>query len=516
MNRREFVELVAAGLAVNSAPPLASGQQRAQSSRPNFLFMIADDLTFRAIHSLNNSEIHTPNLDRLASSGCAFTHCFHQGAWSGAVCIPSRTMLNSGLTGFHAETGLDWVHTWGQTLGAAGYDTYICGKWHLNPTVLERSFKEMGPVGPGFLAPGKDFYTDGNSDNDRDHPNPPLADDPAYLRPRACDTWNAADRSLRGHWLQANLVDIERPDSIEHSSVIYADSIIDHLTNKAAKRDSPFFIYAGFNAPHDPRQSPQEFLDLYPQDGIEIPPNFLAEHPFNLGPDTFGRDEMLAPFPRTKEAVQLHRREYYAIISHLDQQIGRILDALERSGKARDTYVIFTADHGLAVGEHGLMGKQNLYECSVRMPLLISGPGITPGERIDELVYQHNLYATTCDLAGVPIPSRVEFPSFAHLLRGEQRPLYDAVFCYHRHTQRSVRTKTHKMILYPEVQRIQLFNIQDDPWEMHDLSANPESMAIEEDLMQRLRQLQQQLDDPMQFEDPLHGVWHKISGQKCT
>jgi arylsulfatase A-like enzyme len=516
MNRREFVELVAAGLAVNSAPPFASGQQRAPSSRPNFLFMIADDLTFRAIHSLNNSEIHTPNLDRLASSGCAFTHCFHQGAWSGAVCIPSRTMLNSGLTGFHAETGLDKVHTWGQTLGAAGYDTYICGKWHLNPTVLQRSFKEMGPVGPGFLAPGQDFYTDCNSDNDRDHANPPLADDPAYLRPRACSTWNPVDRSLHGHWLQANLVDIEKPDTIEHSSVIYANSVMDHLTNKAAKRDSPFFIYVGFNAPHDPRQSPQEFLDRYPQDAIEIPPNFLPEHPFNLGPDTFGRDEMLAPFPRTKEAVQLHRREYYAIISHLDRQIGRILDALEKSGKARDTYVIFTADHGLAVGEHGLMGKQNLYECSIRMPLLISGPGITPGSRIDELVYQHNLYATTCDLADIPIPSKVEFPSIAHLLRGEQRPLYDAVFCYHRHTQRSVRTKTHKMILYPEVQRIQLFDIQEDPWEMHDLSTNPTSMAIREDLMHRLRQLQQQLDDPMEFEDPLHGVWHKVSARKCV
>ncbi len=344
---------VAAGAAVS---PLALGQGSNSSSRPNFLFIIADDLMYRTVHSLNNPEIHTPNFDRLAASGCAFTHCFHQGAWSGAVCIPSRTMLNSGLTAFHAEVGLDRVHTWGQTLGAAGYDTYICGKWHLNPTVLQRSFKEMGPVGPGFLAPGSDFYSDMNSDNDHDHRNPPWIDDPAYYRPRPGDTWDPSNTSLHGHWLQANLEDIHKPKSIEHSSELYADCVIDHLTNKAAKRHTPFFIYLGFNAPHDPRQSPREYLDLYPQDKIEVPPNFVPEHPFYIGTDTFGRDESLAPFPRTREAVQLHRREYYSIISHMDNQIGRILDALEKSGKASNTYVILTADHGLSVGEHGLLG----------------------------------------------------------------------------------------------------------------------------------------------------------------
>ena len=510
MDRRKFVELMAAGVALSPVSSLASAQEKSSSSRPNFLFMIADDLNFRNIHSLNNPEIHTPNFDRLAASGCAFTHCFHQGAWNGAVCVPSRTMLNSGLTAFHAETGLDRVHTWGQTLGAAGYDTYICGKWHLNPTVLQRSFKEMGPVGPGFLAPGSDFYTDCASDLDHDHANPPFIDDPAYLRPRPGIVWDPSDKSLHGHWLRRNLVDIERPDSIEHSSVIYADSAIDHLTNKAAKRDTPFFMYVGFNAPHDPRQSPREFLDLYPQDRIEIPPNFLPEHPFDLGPDTFGRDEMLAPFPRTHEAVQLHRREYYAIITHLDRQIGRILDALEKSGKAQNTYVILTADHGLAVGEHGLMGKQNLYECSTRMPMLISGPGIKPGTRIDEFIYQHNLYATTCELAGIPVPAAVQFPSFAPLLRGDQRALYEDVFCYHRHTMRSVRTRSHKLIVYPQVRKIQLFNIQDDPWEMHDLSADPATAQTQADLFQRLRQLQQELGDFLTLEDPLHGIWHRI------
>ena len=511
MDRRKFIELMTAGVAAGAAAsPLALGQEGNSSSRPNFLFIIADDLMYRTVHSLNNQEIHTPNFDRLASSGCAFTHCFHQGAWSGAVCVPSRTMLNSGLTAFHAEVGLDRVHTWGQTLGAAGYDTYICGKWHLDPTVLQRSFKEMGPVGPGFLASGSGFYTDMGSDIDRDHRNPSAIDDPAYYRPRPGDTWDPSDTSLNGHWLHANIVDIHKPKTIEHSSELYADSVIDHLTNKAAKRDTPFFIYLGFNAPHDPRQSPKEYLDLYQQDKIEIPPNYLPEHPFNLGPDTFGRDESLAPFPRTREAVQLHRHEYYAIISHMDHQIGRILDALEKSGKASNTYVILTADHGLAVGEHGLLGKQNLYDCSIRMPLLVSGPGVKPGKRVDEFVYQHCMYATTCELAGIPIPDSVEFLSFASMLHGEPRPIYDAVFNYHRHTQRTIRTKTHKLIVYPEVQKIQLFDIEKDPWEMHDLSEEAEMASLKEELMQRLKRMQQELGDPLNLEDPLHGIWHVV------
>ncbi len=481
MDRRKFIELMASGIAAANAPSMMAVGQN-QSIRPNFLFIIADDLMFRTVHGLNNPEVHTPTLDRLAASGCAFTHCFHQGSWSGAVCVPSRTMLNSGLTAFHAQAGLDNVHTWGQTMGIAGYDTYICGKWHLDPTVLARSFKEMGPVAPGFL----ESTPEGGA---------------AYDRPRPGDTWQPADESLKGHWLHTNLWVNKTPDKIEHSSVLYANNVIDHLTNKAAKRDTPFFIYLGFNAPHDPRQSPQEYLDLYPQDKIRIPPNFLPEHPFDQG-DFRVRDEMLAPFPRTREAVQLHRREYYSIISHMDHQLGRILDALQRSGKASNTYVILTADHGLAVGEHGLMGKQNLYDCSIRMPLLISGPGVAAGKRVDELVYQHSMYATTCEFAGIEIPKSVEFPSLAPMLRGESHPVHDAVFSYYRHFQRTVRTKTHKLIAYPQVQRIQIFDLENDPWEMHDLSQDPGIASVKADLMKRLLSFQQELGDTLDLEHP--------------
>lgn len=479
MDRRTFLSLFPAGVA--SQPLLAAAPAHLQrESHPNFLFLIADDLTFRSIHALNNPEVQTPNLDRLAASGCAFTHCFHQGSWEGAVCTPSRTMLNTGLTTFRAQQDAEDAITWGQTLGEAGYDTYVCGKWHLSPMMLGRSFHEMGAIGPGMF-------------------DSTAVDGAAYNRPAPGNHWQPDDLSQRGHWVSASLWHNERPDSIQHSCSIFAETASGFLRDQLAHREKPFFMYVGFNSPHDPRQSPREYLDLYPEQGISTPPNFLPEHPFDQG-DARERDEVLAPFPRTEEAVRLHRREYYALITYLDAQIGKILDALDASGRAGNTYVIFSADHGLAVGEHGLMGKQNLYDCSVRMPLLISGPGLQRGRVVDELVYQHSLYATTCELANVPLPPHVEFPSIAPLLH-EQRTMHGAVFCRYKTMQRSIRTVRYKLIVYPQARQVQLFDLEQDPWEMHNLSAQPGYAAVERELWQSLRAMQKELDDPLKLEE---------------
>jgi arylsulfatase A-like enzyme len=263
-------------------------------------------------------------------------------------------------------------------------------------------------------------------------------------------------------------------------------------------------MYVGFNAPHDPRQAPEEFLQMYPIDAIKVPPNYLPQHPFDQG-DYKTRDELLAPFPRTELDVKMHRREYYAIISHLDAQIGRILEALNASGQRSNTYVILTADHGLAVGEHGLMGKQNQYERSMRMPLIVRGPGIQPGKTVDALVYQHCMYATTCELAGIPVPPHVGFPSLAPMLRDPSpKPLYDAVFGWLNVLQRSVRTRQHKLILYTQINRYQLFDLEQDPWEMHDLIDDAAHQPIQLQMVARLKQLQAELGDPLDLDHPPH------------
>lgn len=486
MNRRKFIGLSSAALA--SAQALSGSASQAggkPSSQPNFLFLIADDLTFRAIHAINNPEVHTPNMDRLVHSGCHFTHCFHQGSWTGAVCVASRTMLNTGLTAFRAQRQqrADQAGNqpmWGQTMRAAGYETFITGKWHLDAVGLQRSFSEQGPVGPGFLDSTPDMYD----------------------RPSPGNDWQPTNKALFGHWLKTGLWLNKKPDTTQHSSELYADAAMNYL-HKAAGREAPFFMYVAFNAPHDPRQAPQNYVDMYPTEKIAIPPNYLPQHPFDQG-DFKTRDELLAPFPRTQEAVQTHRREYYAIISHMDAQIGRILDALQATGKAENTYVILTADHGLAVGEHGLMGKQNQYECSMRVPLIIAGPGIKPGKRVDEMVYQHSMYATTCDLAGIPIPKHVEFPSLTPMLRQENpAPINDAMFGWLNVLQRSIRTKRHKLIFYTQVNRYQVFDLEKDPWEMHDLSGDPSYSDVKKELIVRLKRLQQDLGDTLDLDHPV-------------
>jgi len=490
MDRRKFIGFSTAALASTQALPMRTLQaQGTGSGRPNFLVIVADDLTFRAIQSVNNPEVQTPNLDRLVRSGCTFTHCFHQGSWTGAVCVASRTMLNSGLTTFHAQRLIKADQAgdkpmWGQTMRENGYDTFVTGKWHLDAVSLQRSFSEQGPVGPGFLD---------------STPN-------EYNRPSPGNDWKPADKALFGHWLKTGLwlnrAEQDRQnEAIQHSSELYADAAVQYL-HTASKRSKPFFMYVAFNAPHDPRQAPQRYLDLYPTDSVAIPPNYLPEHPFDQG-DYKTRDEMLAPFPRTHEAVQTHRREYYAIITHMDAQIGRMLEALQETGAAQNTYVIFTADHGLAVGEHGLMGKQNQYECSMRMPLLISGPGIKPGKRVEHMVYQHSMYATTCDLAGIPVPRHVEFPSLKPMLHQDNpAPVNDTMFGWLNVLQRSIRTRRHKLIFYAQIQRYQVFDLEKDPWEMHDLVDDPAYAGVKADLLQKLKQKQKELDDPMDIDHP--------------
>jgi arylsulfatase A-like enzyme len=473
VQRREFLKsAVAGGVATRFAG--------AAATRPNVLFMIADDLYFRGINAMGNPEVHTPNLDRLMKQGVSFTHCFHQGSWQPAVCVASRSMLNSGLTCFHAEKQIEHAPLWGETFGGAGYDTCIVGKWHLSNANLARSFKTHGKVSGGMFESGPE----------------------AYNRPAPGNTWTPWDTSLKGQWLHtrewqsaARSAENTSTDSIKHSAQIWAENAADHLREQAGK-DAPFFLYVGFNSPHDPRQAPREFVNRYPAQRIEVPPNYLPEHPFDQG-DHKVRDELLAPFPRTREAVQVHRSEYYAHITYMDEQVGRIVDALAATGKAANTYIVFTADHGLAVGQHGLMGKQNLYDHSVRVPLIVNGPGIPTGKRIDEMVYQHSVFATTCELAGVPAPKSVEFPSLVDLLHGKQVSKHEAMFCFYRDFQRSIRTEQHKLIVYPQAGKTQLFDIQKDPWETNDLSADPKNSVLKNELSTRLTRMRKDLDDAL-------------------
>ncbi|HSJ03119.1 MAG TPA: sulfatase/phosphatase domain-containing protein, partial [Verrucomicrobium sp.] len=185
------------------------------------------------------------------------------------------------------------------------------------------------------------------------------------------------------------------------------------------------------------------------------------------------RDERLAPWPRTEAIVRKELADYHAAIMFLDAQVGRILDALKASGQWENTLIVFSSDHGLAIGSHGLMGKQSLYEHSMRSPLIIAGPGIGKGATKDALCYLLDVYPTLGELAGVTGPEGSEGLSLGPVLRGEETTRRAALMTGYRDLQRAVRDDRYKLIVYPKINKHQLFDLVKDPQEMMDLALEP-------------------------------------------
>lgn len=443
------------------------------ADKPNILFLFADDQCHETIRALGHTDIDTPNLDRLIARGATFTHAYNMGSWTGAVCVASRTMLVTGRSVWRAKTLYEGKNTeiereagrlWPQRMAKAGYETFFTGKWHIK-TDAAKCFDHSANIRAGMPKDTPEGY------------NRPLPGQP--------DPWNPSDPEFGGFWQGG-----------KHWTEVVGDDTVGFLGG-AAKSEKPFFMYIAFNAPHDPRQSPKEYVDRYPLDRIQVPENFLPEYPHK---DTIGcgpglRDEKLAPFPRDEHAVKVHRQEYYAIITHLDAQIGRILDALEQSGEAENTWIFFTADHGLAVGHHGLFGKQNLYDHSLRVPFLVAGPGVKAGAKIDAPIYLQSAMATALDLAGADREG-IEFESVRPLLEGKDDGL-DAVYGAYNELQRAVIDDGWKLILYPKARVARLYHLADDPQEMRDLAADPATTGKKRELFARLVELQRELDDSL-------------------
>ncbi|MEM9921790.1 MAG: sulfatase-like hydrolase/transferase, partial [Bacteroidota bacterium] len=250
----------------------------------------------------------------------------------------------------------------------------------------------------------------------------------------------------------------------------------------------------------DPRQSPQEYIDRYPLDEMELPSNWLPEYPYQeaIGNGPSLRDEALAPFPRTAYALKKHLQEYYAIITHLDDQIGRILDTLEANGQMENTYIFFTSDHGLAVGRHGLLGKQSLFDHSIRVPLVLVGKDIPKGQKIDADVYLQDIMATSLELAGIEKPPYVDFHSFLDLAKGQRaESAYDGVYGAYVDRQRMIRKDGFKLIVYPSIQKVLLFDLNKDPEETTDLAGEETYRNKVKSLFSDLLEKQKQLGDPL-------------------
>ena len=435
------------------------------TSRPNVLFLLADDHRCQAVRSNGDPVVRTPVLDALAGRGTSFQSAYIHGGCSAAVCVPSRAAIMSGVNPFRAHeqlaAGADvparhsgvqsgrirpGLALMAETFRTAGYRTFATGKWHNDKASFQRCFSDARDVFFGGMC---------------DHARVPVQDfDPAGKY--------GSERERIG---------------AEDSSVLFANATIDFL--RGTDRATPFFAYAAFTAPHDPRTPPPEFRQMYPAADMPLPPNFQREHPFDNG-ELRIRDEQLAGLPREPAEVRQHIADYYGMVSHLDHQIGRIFQALEAHG-AENTLVVYVADHGLALGQHGLLGKQNLYDHSIRVPLIVAGPGVPAGRRPEGLVYSHSLFATLCELSGIEIPATVEAPSL-RTVWAHGAPGCDAVFAAYKDLQRMVRRGAWKLIEYTvpgQPRRRQLFNLAKDPWETRDL---------ENDLPNRVEELALELE----------------------
>ncbi|MDD7986198.1 sulfatase-like hydrolase/transferase [Lentisphaera marina] len=460
------------------------------AEKPNVMFIFADDQTYESIGAYGQLNIKTPNLDRLVKRGVSFTHTYNMGAWGGAVCVASRAMLNSGRFVNRAEQGVKQYPHWSEIMNGAGYTTYMTGKWHV---------------------PGKPRFN--VTKNVRG--GMPNQADVRYRRtfkPELYESeWLPWDERHGGFWTGGT-----------HWTQVVADDTLKFF-DKVKNDDKPFFMYLAFNAPHDPRQAPKEYVDMYPLDSIKIPKNYLPEYPYAA--EICGkklRDEILAPYPRTEYAVKRNRQEYYASITYMDHHIGRMLDALEASGKADNTYIIFTADHGLAAGHHGLMGKQSMYEHSMRPPFIVVGPGIKPNSKIDTPIYLQDAMATAIELAGAEKPAHVEFKSLMPLIKGEKTVQYDRIYGKYMNTQRMILKDDWKLIFYPTAaKKMRLFNIKNDPAEMNDLIDNPEYATKIKELKSEFAELKKEMGDPLsddklvRWEDK-HNKGRKVVAPKPT
>jgi arylsulfatase A-like enzyme len=403
------------------------------ADRPNVVFLFTDDQRADTLGTLGHP-VKTPHLDTLVQRGFVFRNAYCLGSNMPAVCTPSRNMLMSGRAFFRwkGPQAPATEPNFPDAMKAAGYETYHHGKRGNTAVEIQKRF---------------------------DH----------------------------NHYID---------ESRERTSGQPGKAIVDHalgfLKNRQAER--PFFLYLAFEAPHDPRVAAREYLDLYTRDRIPLPANYLPVHPFDNG-EMLVRDERLAPWPRSEDEIRKHLHEYYAVISGLDHHIGRLLQGLKDLGQFDNTLFVFSSDHGLAIGSHGLMGKQNLYEHTTKAPLVLAGPGVPKG-RSDALVYLLDIFPTVCDLCAAKIPPGLDGQSLAPIVRGKSEQVRDSLFTCYRDVQRAVRDERWKLIRYPEINKTQLFDLRDDPHERKDLSQDAGQAERVKKMMALVADWQKRLGDP--------------------
>jgi arylsulfatase A-like enzyme len=416
--------------------------------RPNILFILVDDQSPFDLRVYDpNSSLETPHIDRLAAEGMVFDAAHHMGAWSGAVCTPSRHMIMSGRTLWHIPDN---------------------AKANLNPLAADPTFVPpdlaQSTMAAVFNAAGYDTM-------------------------RTCKQGNSYPAANQQFTVVRDAT--KRGGTAETGSAWHADQVLAYLDARETQQDDdPFLIYFGFSHPHDTRDGTPELLARYGAvnhtdesqrpaahpNQPRLPINYLPAHPFD-NTEMKVRDEVAVEGVwrnRDENTIRNELGREFACSQNIDIQIGRVLDRLRGMGELENTYIFYTSDHGMAIGRHGLQGKQNLYEHTWRVPFIVKGPGIKPGSRAAGNIYLLDVLATLCDLVGIETPATSEGVSFKPVLAGRaesvREVLYGAYCGGRKPGMRCVKKGDWKLIKYESeklgVSETQLFNLAENPNEL--------------------------------------------------
>lgn len=462
---------------------------KADEKRPNILFIIADDQSpFDFKFHNPKSALEAPVIERLAAQGMVIDGAYQMGSWVGGVCTASRHMIMSGRTVWHIPDKR---------------------KRALNPNIKD----------PTLVPPNLAQFT-----------IPAVFNRAGYDTMRTCKRGNSYEAANELFSVRHDAT--KRGGTEETGSAWHAKQILKYLNSRELTKDTdPFLIYFGFSHPHDVRDGTPELLEKYgavnhrdksslplanPKQP-ELPINWLPKHPFHHGHPGL-RDAVSVPGVWERRDERTIRNEIgrqFACSENIDRQIGRVLEKLEAMNELENTYIIYTADHGMAIGRHGLQGKQNLYEHTWRVPFIVKGPGIEPGSRAQGNAYLLDTLATICDLANVQIPETNEGRSLKPVLFGQKQAIRDTLFGVYcggtKPGMRSVRKGEWKLIKYDvmngQVRETQLFNLKTNPHEfiaehrknqpdLTNLASNPKYDLKQKEMEALLASEMKRLDDP--------------------
>jgi arylsulfatase A-like enzyme len=451
----------------------------AAADRPNILHIMADDHAAHAISAYGSKVNQTPNIDRIAQGGMRLTNCFV----TNSICTPSRAAILTGkyahINGVPVFNRFDGSQpTLAKYLQAAGYHTGMIGKWHL----------------------GSD--------------------------PTGFDYWNI----LPGQGLYHDPVFITKDGRAKHPGYctdLITDFSLDFLKNRP--KDKPFFLMCHHKAPHRPWQPDEKHAKQWETVQVPEPPTLnddystrsdaAREATMRIDRDLRPSDYKQTPPAGLSETelkkwkYQRYMRDYLACIASVDDNVGRLLDYLDREGLANNTIVIYTSDQGFFLGDHNWFDKRFMYEESLRMPFVVRWPGhIKPGTTSDAMVLNVDFAPTLLAAAGLPVPADMQGHSALPVLEGRPPPDWRASMYYRYYhypmdhqvqPHYGVRTHRYKLIYYNKINQWELFDLEKDPHELRNVYADPANAATVQTLKDEMYRLKAELKDENQFQDQL-------------